>query len=71
MSKIITNITSLIAEKLNKDYSVLKNDLELLERKILETELQLSNYEKTRIFIKKKLTEIELQIIDSIFKEKK
>lgn len=70
MTKIISNVTSLIALKLNKEYKETKTELDKLERTILELEIHLANYQKTRDYLEKKLIKIELDIVDSIFEKK-
>jgi len=67
MTKIITNVVSIIYEKLNKEFKDTKETLDKLELSILDTEIKLLEKTKQKRLLERKIEQIELKIVESLY----
>jgi len=67
MTKIITNVVSIIYEKLNKEFKDTKETLDKLELSILDTEIKLLEKTKQKRILERKIEQIELKIVESLY----
>lgn len=63
-NRIATGLTHLYAEKLHKNYKQYREDLENVEKQILELEVQISKLNQKKFLIEKEIETIEREVID-------
>lgn len=69
MSKIITDVTSIVHYQCDKKYRELKQQQEQAEAEILQLEIELVHLERKKLKIDRQLDQLEQKIVMSLFDE--